>query len=228
MPVHRYDTREAASVAAAARIQAALQRRLAAQGNATLVATGGSSPARCYTELAAADIAWPNVSIVLSDERWVSPDHDDSNEKLVRDHLLQGRAANASVQSLYRDGLSAEQASAAVDRELRNQYLPFAAVLLGMGSDGHIASLFPDAPNLDEVLDPDFDTLCIPVSTAASPHPRISLTLSALSRSDEIVLLIFGDDKWQVVQDALTSADAYPVSRLLKQKRAPVHICWAP
>jgi 6-phosphogluconolactonase len=228
MPVHQFDTRDAASVAAAARLKAALQRRHEAQGNATLVATGGSSPARCYAELAAADIAWPDVSVVLSDERWVPADHDDSNEKLVRDHLLQGRAAGASLQSLYRDGLTAEQACVAVDRELRNRYLPFAAALLGMGSDGHIASLFPDAANLDDGLDPDFTTLCVPVSTAASPHPRISLTLSALSRSDEIVLLIFGDDKWQVVQDALSSADAYPVSRLLKQKRAPVHICWAP
>ena len=126
------------------------------------------------------------------------------------------------------DGLTLEQSCTAVDGELRRQFLPFAGALLGMGTDGHFASLFPDAENLDDGLDPEFATLCIPVRTTASPYPRISLTLSALSRSDEIVLLIFGEEKWQVLQDALSSAKTYPVSRLLTQERAPVQVCWAP
>ncbi len=228
MTVHKFDTREAASAAAAKRLVVTLNKRLEAQGNASLVVSGGTSPVQCFAELAATDIAWSDVNIVMSDERWLPADHDDSNEKLVRTHLLQGHALGAGLQSMYRDGLTLEQSCAAVDRELRNQYLPFAGALLGMGNDGHFASLFPDAENLDDGLNPDFATLCIPVSTSASPYPRVSLTLSALSRSDEIVLLIFGDEKWQVLQDALSSADAYPVSRLLKQKRAPVQVCWAP
>lgn len=228
MPVHRFDTREAASVAAAERLVSALNKRLEAQGNASLVVSGGTSPVRCFAELAATDIAWPDVHVVMSDERWLPADHDDSNEKLVREHLLQKHAANAGLQSMYRGELSIEQSCVAVDRELRNQYLPFAGTLLGMGIDGHFASLFPDADNLDDGLDPEFATLCIPVSTVASPYRRVSLTLSALSRSDEIVLLIFGEEKWQVLQDALNSVDTYPVSRLLKQKRALVHVCWAP
>ena len=97
-----------------------------------------------------------------------------------------------------------------------------------MGADGHFASLFPDAENLAEGLDADGSSLCIPVSTDASPHPRISLTLAALSRSDEIVLLFFGDDKLAVYKEAKKQTNGYPVSRLLRQKRAPVHVYWAP
>ncbi len=97
-----------------------------------------------------------------------------------------------------------------------------------MGEDGHFASLFPDAANLEEGLDVDSSELCIPVHTAASPHPRVSLTLSALSRSDEILLLLFGDRKREVYEAAKQTANGYPVFHLLRQKRAPVYVYWAP
>ena len=97
-----------------------------------------------------------------------------------------------------------------------------------MGADGHFASLFPDARNLATGLDLESEKLCLPVKTQASPHMRISLTLAALSRSDSIVLLFFGEDKRAVYEAAQISHDQYPVSRLLLQKRAPVHTFWAP
>ena len=100
--------------------------------------------------------------------------------------------------------------------------------MLGMGADGHFASLFPDADNLATGLDVDAPVACIPVRTEASPYDRISLTLSALSRSDEVVLLFFGDDKREVYERAKDVGNGYPVSRLLVQKRAPVHVYWAP
>ena len=97
-----------------------------------------------------------------------------------------------------------------------------------MGTDGHFASLFPDAENLAEGLDLESRTLCLPVKTAASPHARISLTLAALSRSDEIVLLFFGDEKRVIYDKAKAGNARYPVTRLLRQKRAPVYVYWAP
>ena len=105
---------------------------------------------------------------------------------------------------------------------------PFACCLLGMGADGHFASLFPDAKNLPEGLDLESSTLCLPVETQASPHSRVSLTLAPLSRSHEIVLLFFGDEKRAVFEQAKNGIDLFPVSRLLLQKRAPVHTYWAP
>ena len=228
MQEHRFETRDEASAAAAAHIASATERRLDVQQRASIVVTGGSSPAACYRELAARDLDWERLDVVLSDERWVAPEHDDSNEKLVRETLLSGASCAARLHGVYADDTTPAKRAAALDHEIRALAFPFACTLLGMGSDGHIASLFPDFNGLTEALDPDVDKLCVAVQTAASPHTRISLTISAISRSDSVVLLIFGDDKWQVYEQAKADPNAFPVSRLLTQKRAPVHIFWSP
>ena len=223
-----FESREAASVAAAERIHSALTNRLSRQKGASVVVSGGTTPGRCLEELAHLDTDWHRVHVLLSDERWVPANDDNSNERLVRETLLVNGASVARLQPLYsaEEGVAARCAS--LDAEIRALPFPFACSLLGMGADGHFASLFPDAQNLSEGLDVDSSKLCIPVTTAASPHPRISLTLAALSRSDEIVLLFFGEDKLKVYQDAKQQTNGYPVSRLLRQKRAPVRVYWAP
>jgi 6-phosphogluconolactonase len=223
-----FDNREEAARAAADRIGEALQRRLEAQGDASVVVSGGSSPAGVFAELANRPLAWSDVHVILSDERWVPADHEASNEKLVRDTLLSGEAQRASLLPVYKAGVTIEERCRELNDELRLAPFPFACALLGMGEDGHFASLFPDADDLDEGLDVDSGELCIPVNTAASPYPRVSLTLSALSRSDEILLLIFGDAKRAVYETAKKQANGHPVSHLLRQKRAPVHVYWAP
>ena len=223
-----FETREQASIAAAQRIGEALARRLDGQGEASVVVSGGTSPAGVFRELSRTVLPWSDIHVVLSDERWVRPDHEDSNEKLVRETLLVGEAQNASLLRVYRQDVTIDERCGEINEELLQAPFPFACTLLGMGEDGHFASLFPDADNLQEGLDVDSRQLCIPVQTAASPHPRVSLTLSALSRSDEIVLLIFGDAKRDVYETAKTSANGLPVSHLLRQKRAPVYVYWAP
>ncbi len=228
MNEHVFDSRDEASVAAAELLAAALARRLALQPAASLVVSGGTTPGRCFEALAGTELDWPRVHVILSDERWVPADAEDSNERLVRSTLLTGRAAGAALLPAYRPGLDAAAGAAALDASLRLAPFPFAAVLLGMGADGHFASLFPDAANLDEGLDAESDRLAIAVDTAQSPHPRISLTLAALSRSDEIALLIFGEEKRAVYRQARRKSSTLPVSRLLFQKRAPVHVFWAP
>jgi 6-phosphogluconolactonase len=228
MEPFKFDSREAASQAAADRIVAALERRLEAQGDASLVVSGGSTPHACLEALAGRDLDWSSMHVALSDERWVPPTHDDSNERMVRETLLEGRAAGAALLPMYAEGTTAEARAAEIDEEIRSLPFPFAAVLLGMGADGHFASLFPDADGLEEGLDPDSVVLCTAVSTAASPHPRLSLTMSALSRTDEIVLLIFGEEKRETLNAALAADSDLPVARLLRQKRAPVSVIWAP
>lgn len=223
-----FETREEASIAAAERIADALRRRLDAGIDTSLVVSGGTTPARCFTELAGTELDWSSVTVMASDDRWVPADHDDSNEKLVRETLLVDKAADAIFFGYYADGKTIEHRSAELDAEVRFMPFPYACSLLGMGVDGHFASLFPDADNLEEGLDLESHTLCLPVQTAASPHARVSLTLAALSRSDEIVLLFFGDDKRAVYEQCKDNGDQFPVSRLLRQKRAPVHVYWAP
>lgn len=223
-----FDNREEASLAAAEHIVAALHRRLDGNGKASLVVSGGTSPVRCFVELSNSEIDWSRVHIVLSDERWVAPDHEDSNEKLVRETLLTRQAGAAALLPVYKANTTIEARCRELNDEFVRLPFPFASALLGMGEDGHFASLFPDADNLGQGLEVDSPEFYIPVQTAASPHSRASLTLAALSRSDDILLLIFGNAKREIYEAAKVAADEYPVSRLLKQKRAPVHVYWAP
>lgn len=223
-----FDTREEASLAAADRIIALLSKRLDAQPAATLVVSGGSTPSQCFAALAGSDLDWDRVHVLLSDDRWVPPGDADSNETLVRETLLQDKAADATLWPYYDAEATIEERCVALGETIHTLPIPFACSLLGMGEDGHFASLFPDAENLAQGLDYEGPDLCLPVSTAASPHPRVSLTLTPLSRSDEIVLLIFGDKKREVYQQAKSSGNTYPVAHLIKQKRAPVRVYWAP
>jgi 6-phosphogluconolactonase len=163
----------------------------------------------------------------MSDERWVPADSDDSNEKLVRTHLLQRNAAAATLLPVYAAGRTPGERCAELNAELVAIARPFACTLLGMGSDGHFASLFPDAANLAAGLDPDGAPAYIPVSTAASPHPRVSMTLPTVTASNAVILLIFGGDKRDVYETAAAGASDYPVTALLHQQRSPVQVFWA-
>jgi len=223
-----FECREEASIAAAKRLLGNLTTRLEHQRAASLVVSGGTTPGRCFAELAGTDIDWSRVHILLSDERWVAPVDDSSNEKFVREKLLQNHASEAKLWPVYDGGVDVRDRCKTFDKIIRTLPIPFACVLLGMGEDGHFASLFPDADNLDRGLDVDSRQLCIAVRTAASPYARISLTLAAMSRSDEVVLLIFGDAKREVYERAKDTGNTYPIAHLIRQKRAPVNVFWAP
>jgi 6-phosphogluconolactonase len=225
---HFFETREEASVAAANHIATVLVNQLKTNPEVSLVVGGGSSPRRCFNELSEIPLEWRNVHVLLSDERWVATSDNGSNEKLVRDSLLQSHAKSAQMISIYDARLSIEARCQSLQEQIRSRPFPFAFSLLGMGEDGHFASLFPDADNLEAGLDIDGVDLCMAVETSASSHARLSLTLAALSRSEEIGLLIFGDAKRQIYEQAKQSVNIFPVSRLLLQKRAPVHVFWAP
>ena len=225
---HFFETREEASVAAAEAIAERLAARLDAQSGASVVVSGGTTPDRCFDLLSEKPLDWRRTQIVLSDERWVPPDDEASNERLVRDALLKGEAVPAKLLSVFSMTTGIQARCDEIDQQIRLGPFPFACSLLGMGEDGHFASLFPDAENLEEGVDVDGEQLCIPVTTAASPHPRVSLTLAALARSDAIVLLMFGDNKLEVYEQAKRKGSKLPVAHLLKQKKAPVPVYWAP
>ena len=220
--------RQSASLAAAAHIAEALSRQLDRQPEAALVVCGGTTPAACFAALSQIDLPWSRVCLVPSDERWVAPADAASNERLVRQTLMTGRAATARLQPLFDPRATIEQRCADLDPVLAHLPLPFATALLGMGEDGHFASLFPDADNLAAGLSQDQRRMCLPVRTAASPWPRISLTLAALLRSESIILLLFGAAKRAVYEEARTAVTGWPVTHLLRQTRTPVRVIWAP
>ena len=147
---------------------------------------------------------------------------------MIQRELLIGRAAGASLFPIYQEGLTPQAQCEQLSARLDGLTWPASIALLGMGEDGHIASLFPDAACLEKGLDLDNPERCLAVETAASPHPRISLTLSTLVRSREILLLFFGEAKQRVFENARQAGADYPVSSLLRQDVAPVRVIWAP
>lgn len=223
-----YSRREMASHIAAERIATALRRRLQSDEDALLIASGGSTPTRCLELLSEKKLDWGRVVITLSDERWVAPDDSASNERMLRDRLLRDAASAARFLPLYGDGRSPGQRCEALARSLDALPSPPACSLLGMGEDGHFASLFPDMPGLEGALDPRSPVSCIPVEAADGRQPRISLTLAALADSDEILLLIFGEAKRRVYEAACAGDDQLPISALLRHAQTRVRVIWAP
>ena len=225
-----FESREAASVAAADLLAGAVADQLASDPNAeaSLIVSGGSTPGPCFDLLSAKSLDWSRVTVIPSDERWVATDHPDSNERLIRTRLLKDRADGGKVLSFFRNGFEASQAPELIEQDLQGLNRPFSASLLGMGEDGHFASLFPDFEDLQKALDPRDGTQCITVQTAGSPHLRISLTLSALLDSAHMVLLIFGQAKRIVFETAKTGGSSYPIESLLQNVRSPLTVIWAP
>ena len=207
-----------------------LARALATPLPRTLVVTGGSTPGSVYDRLARFDLDWAETSITLSDDRWVDETDPDSNAALVSQRLLVGHAATARFLPLKGSGDSPEADARAVEPALR-ALPPTAATLLGMGEDGHIASLFPTDPDLGTRLNPIGSRLCVgvPIAGLAPFVPRITLTVRALLETALIVLLITGETKRALVESVQRdSGSALPVAAILHQTQAPVHVLWAP
>jgi 6-phosphogluconolactonase len=205
-----------------------LKEDLARQEQAVLVVSGGRSPVPLFQALAIQSLVWSRVAITLADERWVPPDHPDSNEGLVRAHLLKQRAATALLVPLWTGDATPEAAVPAVAAALTALPRPFSGVILGMGEDGHIASLFPDALELAEGLRTEAPVLAVRPSHA--PHPRLSLSLHALLQSRDIVLMISGAAKRRLLERALGEGpvEDLPVRAILRQTAVPVSVFWAP
>ena len=205
--------------AAAPAILAELTHALVARGAASLVATGGRSPGLVYDRLRDADLDWAKVSITLSDDRGVDPDDPDSNVRLLRERLLKGRAAAAVFYPLW--------PAADLEADAIRALMPFDAVMLGMGEDGHIGSLIPGDPGLTDGLTTSDLYRLVPAGIGRPPVERITLTLSALLNARAIFLLIAGEAKREVIRRVHAGEDL-PIGRLLSQSKAPVRIFWEP
>jgi 6-phosphogluconolactonase len=225
-----FESRSAASSAASDLLATKLRSRLAqgAHLSASLVVSGGSTPGPCFDQLSSETLDWSRVTVLPSDERWVPGNDPDSNERLIRTRLLKEQAAPGKVLPFFREGIKAQQAPEVIEQDLQALARPFSVSLLGMGEDGHFASLFPDFAGLSEALDPQSQRHCIMVQTAGSPHLRISLTLSALLDSTSIVLLIFGEAKQAVFNAAMNGGSGYPIESLLQHVSNPLSVIWAP
>lgn len=225
---HEFASRETLAEALADAIAAQLAQSIRARGSATLAVSGGSTPARLFDVLATRPIAWDRITVTLVDERFVPPTSERSNARLAA-RLLRGAAAEARFLPLWSDVASVEAAASAADAKVGALRLPFDVVVLGMGTDGHTASFFPDTDTLDELLDPTQPRRVMPVRTSAGGEPRLTLTLSTIVAARFIALHIEGDAKRAVLDAALEDPEsALPVRRVFDAAPAPVHVYWAP
>ena len=212
----------------AQRLTAALEAR----GVAVLGVSGGQSPVGLFHALRVLPIAWAQVRITLADERCVPFTHADSNAHLVNTHLLQAHAREACFVPMISP--SAEPLPALPELVHTASEAVLAAgtadvMVLGMGADGHTASLFPNAPNLADMLDPVNTQVCAGVALAQppanAPYPRITQTLAYLLRARHIVLPLSGADKLHTLCDAWQQrSNRHPVSHLLHQTHTPVSV----
>ena len=191
-------------------------------GRATLIVPGGSTPGPVFDDLCAADLDWSRVDVMLSDERWVPEDHPRSNARLVRERLLVDRAAAATFLPFHAPGDSPESVLADVEAMLAPR-LPAAVGLLGMGADGHVASLFPRGDNLRLGLHPEAPIL-VSMRVEGLEETRVSLSARVLREVLSLHLVIVGDEKRAVVERARDlPAEEAPVAAILEE--AVVH--WA-
>ncbi len=205
-----------------------LRVALAARETASLIVAGGKSPAPFFRTLSQASLDWARVRVSLADERWVPLGSPDTNEELVRSNLLRGAAAPAQLVPLLTGAADAADALAERTEARRALAHPFDVVVLGMGEDGHFASLFPGAEGLAEALRADAAPALVAMTPPAALHRRISMNLAALLEARRIYLSIQGAGKRAAFERALHDRKPMelPVAALLAQTRTPVDVYW--
>jgi len=211
-------------------IAAELRAALALRSHASLVVSGGRSPAAMFAVLATQSLPWERVVVTLADERWVGVDDPASNERLVRTTLLRDAAAGARLVGMKNDAATPQAGAVAAWQALGALPRPFDVMVLGMGDDGHTASLFPGSAELAAGLDTDAAPGVLGVQPPVAPHARLSLNLAALLDSRRICLQISGAAKWAVYERAANGGAVaeLPVSAVLLQRQVPVDVYWCP
>jgi 6-phosphogluconolactonase len=224
---HRYADSNTLADALAQSVADDLRSGITARDQATLVVSGGTTPKKFLAKLAQQDLDWPKVTITLADERWVPPTHARSNEHLLRNTLLTARAAAATFVPLYTDAPDPESGLAETAKRIGALPLPFDAVVLGLGNDGHCASLFPDGDRFAQACDAANPARVSPMRSATAGEPRMTLTLAALVATRALYLHIEGADKQAVLAHVRAGEGAYahsPLRALLRAARVPLNV----
>lgn len=223
--LHNFDNLEQQSQHLADVVAQILQTQISDTGSASLAVSGGSTPKKLFELLSKIDLEWAKVAITLVDDRWLANDQADSNQQLVEKNLLQNYAAKAQFIPLYQEGFSAFEASEKVNALFENIKQPFDVVLLGMGNDGHTASLFPCSEQISEGLTTSATYLATQPTTA--PYARMSLSAQAIETAGHLFLQLKGADKQATLSKALKRDEhlEMPIRRFLTNN---ITVLWCP
>lgn len=215
-------SREAFYETAVDHISGHLRGALDNRGASVLLLSGGSTPGPIYENLSAEKLAWENVTVGLIDERWVDEDDAGSNAALIKRTLLQNQAKVAAFVPMKTDDEMGPAAQDKVEALYADLITPDTLAVLGMGTDGHICSWFPNADGLDAAINPEnankIQGIKAKKSKATGDYlERMTITLSALETCQSILLLITGDEKRAIIERAFESHNTdLPVSHLIR------------
>ena len=209
------------------RIGQLLTQSITENGSASIAVSGGRSPIGLFEELSKINLDWSKVELTLVDERWVDAKNEDSNELLVRKHLIKNKATQIKFFPIKNSAKSVKEGQVLYEKILQKVKLPFDIIVLGMGDDGHTASLFPCCKELAQAMDPDNQQKCIVTKPKNAPYERISLTFSTISKAKNLILHIRGSSKLYTIKLAMTLKDAkkMPIYAFTEQ---PLSIYWSP
>ncbi|WP_133127840.1 6-phosphogluconolactonase [Legionella nagasakiensis] len=224
MRLHSFDHVQTLNQYFSEQLAMILTQAIAQRGHAYLVVSGGRTPVALFDLLAQTPINWAQVTITLADERQLPPTAQDSNERMVRTHLLQGFASQATF-----IGLCQNNDEAAINAAIAA--LPtFDAVILGMGEDGHTASLFPCSPEIHLGLADDTKQAIVNITPVSAPYQRISLTRKRLLNSRTVFLHLVGEKKLMVFNRAMAEQDffAMPIRAFLHDPQVDIQVMYAP
>ncbi len=201
-----------------------LQQSIAEKGVASLVVSGGSTPKAFLRNLSEQDLDWGSVYITLADERCVFDVHPDSNAKMVKETLIQNLAAEANFEPLYIQGESQMNCQ---QRFINHRILSdtYDLVILGMGEDGHTASIFPEAIERDQALNLNTMSNVLLTNPVTATPLRVTQTRKRLLNTRALVLHFTGAKKKQVFDRACEHKDSnLPVSYFIHQEIIPLSV----
>lgn len=227
--IFKFDTGNDLAKTLAETIAKLLQAAVEERGRATLAVSGGSTPIALFKQLAQQEIDWTHVTVTIVDDRWVKADHPRSNERLVRENLLQHHARPAHLVPLVADAACPETGLKEVETSLEALASPLDVVVLGMGDDGHTASFFPSGDNLTTAVLPNAPNLVSTMRAPGAKEPRITLTLPPIATARTLFLHIEGANKLQVFEKARGEGDAdlMPIRHILRHKDTQIQVYWA-
>lgn len=209
--LNNYPSRELLDNALANKVVTILKEAIAQKGKASIAVSGGSTPKGFFNALSQADLDWKKVTVTLADERWVDINSSDSNTRLVHENLLQNKASSAKFFHLKQGENLCAETLADLNLAANTALLPLDVLILGMGEDGHTASLFPCSEQIAQGLDLDNNEVLMAVQPTTAPHQRITFSFASLSQSKNTFLHICGESKKEVLEEALAERDIFPM-----------------
>jgi len=197
------------------------------RGHASMAVSGGNTPISLFKNFSLLSIDWTKVDLTLVDDRWVDSKNTYSNELLVRTHLIKNKAAKVNFFPLKNDSKTAVEGQKNSEEVLKNITLPFDVVVLGMGADGHTASLFPCSEELYDAMDLNNPNILISISPKTAPYERLSLTAKVIIDSKNIFLHLNGSSKLQTLESVMEYKDSskMPIYAFLEKG---LSIYWSP